>query len=230
MVADRNRNRAWAPLFIGALRKHTHIVGRHDIDTGQALFLDHETIDAAVKAVFRIASNHDAGGDHRSAVEDRRHRDRQLEQIDVVAFVDDFLGCGSLDVPGRNRIVDAMLQHLLDVGVVVASHREHRTLLRADDAREQRHLIADHVMKQQCLIALIDQRADVANVDRLPDVDQLVCGAQAIEETAKILVHVRCLTVEWCGKSRSAIALRTQCCECSRFEQGAIYFVGRRKR
>ena len=101
--------------LVGALREQPHVVGRHDVDAGEVLLLDDEAVDAGVHAELGVARDHHAGGDHRPAVIDRRHRDRQLEQVDVVADHDDLARRRGLDVHGRDRLADRLGQLLLDL-------------------------------------------------------------------------------------------------------------------
>jgi hypothetical protein len=85
MHADGNRDRQRLVAIERALREQPHIVGRDDIDAGEALLLHDETVDAGIHAELGIARDHHAGGDHRPAVVDRRHGDRQLVEVDIVA-------------------------------------------------------------------------------------------------------------------------------------------------
>ena len=85
MGADGDRDRQRLVAGERALHEQPHIVRRDDVDAGQRLFLDDEAVDAGIEAELGIARDDDAGGDHRPAVVDRRHRDRQLVEIDVVA-------------------------------------------------------------------------------------------------------------------------------------------------
>ena len=84
-------------------------------------------------------------------------------------------------------MIDAVTQALLDLAVLGAPHGHDGTLARADDARHHRHVVADDVVKKQRLVGLIDQRGDVADIDRLLHVDHMAAATQAVEELAKIL-------------------------------------------
>ena len=117
-----------------ALRKQPHVVRRDDVDAGEALFLDDEAVDAAVEAEFGIFADHHARGDHRPAVVDRRHRDRQLVEIDVVAQHHYVAGRRAVDVFRRNRLGDRGGELVLDLAEGLAAHRHGGALLRADDA------------------------------------------------------------------------------------------------
>ena len=66
--------------------------------------------------------------------------------------------------------------------------------LRADDARHDRHVVADHVVEVERRLGLIDQRRDVSDVDRLPDVGQLLRARRRSEELAEVLVLVLSLS------------------------------------
>ena len=173
-----------------ALREQPHVVRRDDVDAGQVLFLDDEAVDAAVHAELGIARDHDAGGDHRAAVVDRRHRDRQLVEIDVVADHAPPRGSASLArVCGGIGLAIAGGELVLDLAEGLAAHRHDGALLRADDAGHHRHVVADHVVEKERGLGLVDQRRDVADVDRLVQVDQLARLPQPVEELAEILLH-----------------------------------------
>jgi hypothetical protein len=94
-----------------------------------------------------------------------------------------------LDVARRNGVVDRTPQAVLDVAVLAATHPHDRALARADDAGDDRHVVADHVMEEERLVGLIDERSDVADIDRLPDVEHLAARPQAIEEFTEVLFH-----------------------------------------
>ena len=176
-------------LLVGALREQPHVVGRDDVDAGEALFLDDEAVDAAVDAELGIARDHHAGGDHRAAVVDRRHRDRQLVEIDVVAGKDDLARRRGLHVFRRDRLGDRLRELVLDLAIGLAAERHDGALARADDAGDHRHVVADHLVEIERGLGLIDQRRDVADVDRLMQVDELAGLPQAVEELAEILLH-----------------------------------------
>ena len=95
----------------------------------------------------------------------------------------------SLDVTRRNRVVDAAAQLLLDLAVFGAAQSHDRALARADDAGHDRHFVADDVVKKQRLVGLVDERRDMADVHRLPDVDELFGFAQAFEEFTEVFFH-----------------------------------------
>jgi hypothetical protein len=189
MRADADRDRQRALLLIGALCEKPHVVRRDDVDAGERLLLDDEAVDAAVHAELGIARDHDARGDHRPAVIDRRHGDRQLEQIDIIAGGDHFGRARGVDHDRRDRIVDRLLELQLDIAIGLRAHADHGALARADDAGHDRHVVADDVVEQQRLVRLIDQGGDMADVDRLLEVDQLVLFPQAVEELPEILLH-----------------------------------------
>jgi len=52
-----------------------------------------------------------------------------------------------------------------------------------------RNRITDDIMEQERLVGLIDERGDVADVDRLLEIGQLARFAQAVEELPEILLH-----------------------------------------
>jgi hypothetical protein len=89
---NRNRNRQRLLSLQRPLHKQPHVVRRDDVDAGERLFLDDETIDTGIDAKLRIARDNHARSDHRPAIVDRRHRNRQLVEIDVVANHGDFAG------------------------------------------------------------------------------------------------------------------------------------------
>ena len=121
MGADADRDRQRTAALVGALGEQPHVVGRDDVDAGEALFLHDEAVDAAVDAELGVARDHHAGGDHRPAVEDRGHRDRQLVEVDLVADDDHLAGRGGLDVFRRDRVVDRLRELVLDLAVASRS-------------------------------------------------------------------------------------------------------------
>jgi hypothetical protein len=194
--ADRNRQR---PLrLVGPLHEQAHVVGRHDIDSGQILFLDHEAVDAGVDSEFGIAGDDDAGGDHRAAIVNRRHRDRQLVKIDVIALHDDFTRRRARDAFRRNRVVDPVPQAILDLQIFGCAHGHHGPFARSDDAGHDRHFVTDDVVEKQSLVGLIDQGGNMADIDRLMKVNQLTGLTQAFEEFAEGLAHRGSISVPCC--------------------------------
>ena len=187
--ADRNRDRQRLAGFERALGERAQVVGRDDVDAGQVLLLQQEAIDAGVEAVA-VAHDGDARGDHRAAVEDGRHRHRQVEQIDFVADLRHLARRARFDVHRRNRVGDRARQLLLDVGVTFHAEADRDALARANQARHDRDVVAHDVMKQQRLVRLVDERRDVAAVDRVFDVLELARGAQAFQQSAKRFAFV----------------------------------------
>ena len=185
MRADADRDRQRPPGLISALREQPHIVRRDDIDAGERFLLDDETIDAAVQPELGIARDDDARRDHRPAVIDRGHRDRQFEQIDLVADLHHFARAATCSPSsGGIGLIDGVFQLVLDLAIGLAAHRHDGALLRADDARDHRHVVADDIVKQQRLVRLVDQRRDMADIDRLLQIDQLARIAQTDREIA----------------------------------------------
>ena len=191
MRADGDRDRQRLLALEGALREQPHVVGRDDVDAGEALFLDDEAVDAAVEAELGVVGDHHARGDHRPAVVDRRHRDRQLVEIDVVADERHLAGRRGVDVPRRDRLGDRRRELVLDLAEGLAAHRHGGALFRADDAGDHRHVVADHLVEKERGLGLIDQRRDVADVDRLVQVDELARLPQPVEELAEIFFHLK---------------------------------------
>jgi hypothetical protein len=175
----------WAP----TLREQPHIVRRDDVDAGERLFLDDEAVDAGIKAKLGIARDDDAGGDHRPAIVDRRHRDRQLVEIDVVAEQHHLARRRGFDVFGRDRPGDRGGKFLLDLGEGLTAERHGGALAGADDAGHHRHGVADHVVEIERRFRLIDQRGDMADIDRLMQVDELAVLLQPVEELAEVFLH-----------------------------------------
>src|SRR5262249_3121539 len=160
-----------------------------DVDAGEALFLHDEAVDSAVDPELGVARDHYAGGDHRTAVEDRGHGDRQLVEVDLVADGDHLARRRRLDVFRRDRMVDGLRELVLDLAVGLAAERHHRAPARADEAGDHRQLVADHVVEIERGVGLIDQRRDVADVHRLVQVHELAALPQAVAELAEILLH-----------------------------------------
>ena len=89
----------------------------------------------------------------------------------------------------RDRLGDRGGEFLLDLGESLAAERHGGALAGADDAGHHRHRVADHVMEIERGLGLIDQRGDVADIDRLMQVDQLALLPQPVEELAEIFLH-----------------------------------------
>ena len=68
--ADGDRDRTGSAGRVGPLGEQPHVIGRHDIDAGQVLLLEHEAVHAGVDSKFRVFRDHHAGGDHGAAVVD----------------------------------------------------------------------------------------------------------------------------------------------------------------
>ncbi len=90
---------------------------------------------------------------------------------------------------GGYRTVDRGFELVLDLLVGLAAHSDDGALARPDDAGHHRNLVADHVVEEERGLGLIDQRRDMADVDRLVQVDELARLAQPVEELAEILLH-----------------------------------------
>ena len=187
--ADADRNRTGAPGLERALREEPHVVRRDEVDAGEVLLLDDHAVVAAVEAQFRIAGDDDAGGDHRPPVIDRRHRHRQLVEIDLVARPHHLARSGGVDGLGRDRLRQRRRELVLDLAEILAAHRGDGALLRTDDAGDDRHVVADHIVEIERGLRLIDQRRDVPDVDRLVQVDQLPRPPHPVEKSAKPFVH-----------------------------------------
>src|SRR5262249_56975837 len=119
---------------------------------------------------------------------DRRPRDRQLVEVDVVADDDHFARRRGLDVFRRDRMVDGPRELVLNLAVSLAAERHHRALARADKTGDHRHLVADDVVEIERGVGLIDQRRDVADIYGLVQVDELAALAQAVEGLAEGLL------------------------------------------
>ncbi len=89
----------------------------------------------------------------------------------------------------RDRLGDGGAELLLDLGEIRAAERHGGALAGADDAGDDRHVVADDVMEKQRGLGLIDQRGDVADIDRLVQVDELAILPQAVEELAEVFLH-----------------------------------------
>ncbi len=72
---------------------------------------------------------------------------------------------------------------------ILAAHRHGGALFGADEAGHHRHVVADHVVEIERGLGLIDQGGDVADVDRLMQVDKLARLPQPVEELAEIFFH-----------------------------------------
>ena len=192
MRADGDGDRTGPPGLVGAVGEEPHVVRRDDVDSGEVALLHHEAIDAAIHAVFRVARDHHPRSDHRAAVVDRGHRHRQAEEVHLVASLDRFLRGRGGDAFRRDRMVDALLELRLDLAIVRAAHRQDGAAARADEARDHRHVVADDVVEEERLVGLVDERRDMPDVDRLPQVDELAPGAQPLDEAAESLGEGPC--------------------------------------
>jgi hypothetical protein len=207
---DGNGNRQRLAALQRPLREQPHVVRRHDVDAGKVLFLDDEAVDARVESKLRVFADHHAGGDHRAAVIDRRHRDRQLEQIDLVADHRHLAGRRAVDVFRRDRLRDRGGELVLDLAEILAAHRHGGAFFGADDAGHHRHVVADHIMEIECGLGLVDQRRDVADIDRLMQVHKLTRLPQPVQKLAEILFHFKALQLFGrAGRGQEPSPLRT---------------------
>ncbi len=92
-------------------------------------------------------------------------------------------------MPGRDRLGDGLGKLLLDLAEGLAAERHGGALARTDDAGDDRHAVTDDVMEEQRGLGLIDQGGDVADVDRLAQIDQFAIVPQAVEELAEVFLH-----------------------------------------
>jgi hypothetical protein len=92
-------------------------------------------------------------------------------------------------VLGRNRLRDRGRKLVLDLAISLGAKPHHRALARTDDAGDDRHVVADHVVEEERGLRLIHQRRDVADVDRLMQVDKLAGLPQPVEELAEVFLH-----------------------------------------
>ena len=170
--------------------KRLRLLGGDDVDAGERLLLDEKTVDAGVQPVLAVgvAGQRDAGGDHRPAVEHREQRDRQPVEVDVRAFEQGLAGGAGIDRARLDGAVEAGAHLRLDPAEI-APHGDGEPVAVVDHARDHRHVVARHVGEQQRLVRLVDQRRDVADIDRAFDLDQLVRRAKIGQELAKILRH-----------------------------------------
>jgi hypothetical protein len=86
-------------------------------------------------------------------------------------------------------VVERLRELVLDFAVGLAAQRHHRALARADETGDHRHVVADHVVKIERGLRLIDQGRDVADIHGLMQVDELSALPQAVEELAEIFLH-----------------------------------------
>ena len=83
----------------------------------------------------------------------------------------------------------AAVELVLDLPIGLAAERHDGALARADDAGDDRHVVADHLVEKQRGLGLVDQRGDVPDVDRLMQVDKLAGLPQPVEELAEVFLH-----------------------------------------
>src|SRR5215831_11788458 len=88
-------------------------------------------------------------------------------------------------------MVDALLQLQLDLAIGLDPHGDDRALARADDAGDDRYGVTDDIVEKERLVRLIDEGRDMADIDRLLEIDELARVAQAVEKMPKILLHGR---------------------------------------
>src|SRR5262249_27175006 len=119
----------------------------------------------------------------------RGHGDRQLVEVDLIAGDDNLARRRGFYAFRRDRMVDRVRELVLDLAIGLAAERRDRALARANEAGNHRHVVADHVVEIERSIRLIDQRRDVADIDRLMQVDELADLPQTLKELAEILLH-----------------------------------------
>ena len=156
-----------------ALGKLAHVVRRDDVDAGDISFLEHEAIDARVDAKLRVFGDNHAAGNHRPAVHDREDRHRQIVEIHFLAGLNNFFHRRVGDSLGLDRFVHRLAQLIGDVFISDA-HAERDAIARLQQAGNHGHRIPEHIFKQQRLLRLRYQRGDIAQIDGLIDLDQLV--------------------------------------------------------
>src|SRR6185312_14080643 len=104
-------------------------------------------------------------------------------------------------------MIDRLLQLCLDLRIGLAAHRHDGALARADDAGDDRHVVADHLVEVERRLCLVDESRDVADVDRLVQVYELAALPQPFQELAESLVHHSMPPViETCGCRHSSSA------------------------
>ena len=130
-----------------------------------------------IDAELGVARDDHAGGDHGPAVIDRGHRDRQLVEVDVPIQEDHLAGGRGLEVFGRDRAIDRLLQLVLDLPIGLAAERHDGALARADDAGHHRHVVAGDVVEEERGLGLVHQGRDMADIHRLMQVDDLRSAA-----------------------------------------------------
>ena len=82
-------------------------------------------------------------------------------------------------------MVDRLLELVFDLPVVGAAHRQDGALARADEAGDDRHVVADDVVEKERRLGLIHQGRDMADVDRLLQVDELPALPQPVRNWRK---------------------------------------------
>jgi hypothetical protein len=87
-------------------------------------------------------------------------------------------------------VVQPLLQPVLDLGKTAAAQSETRAPAGADDARHDRHVVADDIVKEERRVRLVDESRDVTDIDRLPDVSEFLLCAQPLQEPPEILAFV----------------------------------------
>src|SRR5262249_59000939 len=116
--------------------------------------------------------------------------DRQLVEIDIIADQHDLARGRALHVFRWDWAADCGGELVLDLTVGLAAERYHRALTGTDEPGHHRHLVADHLVEIERGLRLVDQGGDVADVDRLVQVDQLAGLPQPGEGLAEIFLHL----------------------------------------
>ncbi len=106
---------------------------------------------------------------------------------------------------GRDRLGDRLCELDFDLAEISAAERHDGTLASADNAGDDRHVVADHVVEIERRLRLVDQRRDVADIDRLMQVDKLAVLPQAVEKLAEILLHREAPRTVGCCPSRARL-------------------------
>ena len=90
---------------------------------------------------------------------------------------------------GRDRLGDRLRELQLKLAEFLAAERHGRALLGADDAGHDRHVVADDLMEEERGLGLIHQSGDMADVDRLVQVDEFALLPQPVEKLAEVFLH-----------------------------------------
>ncbi len=167
------------------------VVAGSEADRDLVLRHHHHPIDREVVAVLGIFDDHVAGGDVLPAVPGIIRANRQLAEVDVGAFEDDFLTCAPGNTARRHRLAGAQHGFVENIFLRQAEGQRHPSIGR-EQLPHHRNFMALDVLKEQRrtvrpLVVNFANRAElVLRIDFDLDLLQLVLFFQDFEKFSQI--------------------------------------------